>query len=84
MNTPNFPQDYFHFGGGVKISDEEINNRVKNCIEKLEENKHWGSTAISSGDTRVEVIRVAEEEDPDYYEYQVVVSKDYWTKTVRR
>ena len=42
---------FFHFGGGVTISDSEINGWLRSCRDMyLEGYAHWN---ISSGDTQV-------------------------------
>lgn len=73
----NYPERFFSFKDGVDISNSQINAWIKDCIDKLEEDKSQNGYAISSGNTYVQVDRVAL--DDNRYYYDVMVSKNYET-----
>lgn len=67
-----FPTHYYHFKGGVELSDDKINMMVRECIEYLEEHKDTDAEqtrTIGTGDTLITVTRNDDE-------YLIVVSKD--------
>lgn len=67
-----FPTHYFHFGDGVKLSNEETDKYVRECIEALRnsKNKDFYATHSGTGDTHVFVFRYDGDE-----EYLVYVGK---------
>lgn len=62
-----YPKDFYHYGNGAQISDSEINEWIKDCIERC---KVGGYSSRASGNTMVTVV---EYEDG----YEVYVSKNY-------
>lgn len=82
--TPiDFPNAFYHFGQSencVKIPDEEIQEWIKEGIKKLEEEKEnledwvWYT---GSGDTFVTIFRYDGSK-----EYEINVSKNYWSTDV--
>lgn len=73
-----FPLHFFE-PGGMDISDEQINDWVRQCLKKAEESDEpYGYfVRISSGNTSV--ILMAYED-----EYDIVVTKDYYSTSVNR
>ena len=67
-----FPDHYFSFANGIKISDEEIDRYVRECIEALRNSKDnsFYATRTGTGDTHVFVFRYDGDE-----EYVVYVGK---------
>lgn len=67
-----FPTHYFHFGDGVKLSNEETDKYVRECIEALRnsKNKDFYATHSGTGDTHVFVFKYDGDE-----EYLVYVGK---------
>ena len=49
-----YPEDFFCFKDGVKISEETINEWIKKCLNKVINDKE-SSSSIASGDTEVTV-----------------------------
>ena len=49
-----YPDDFFCFKDGVKISEEEINEWIKEGLHEVIDNRK-GSWSIASGDTEVTV-----------------------------
>lgn len=73
----NYPKRFFSFKDGIEISNSQINAWIKDCIDKLEEDKSQNGYAISSGNTYVQANRV--KMDDNRYYYDVMVSKNYET-----
>ena len=77
-----YPNTFFDFSDGVKISDEKVNKWVREAIEFLKENKTENVIALGSGDTTVIGIReedtVADEEDW----VEIYVAKAYKSQSV--
>lgn len=64
-----FPTHYFSYKDGVKLSDEEVNRYVKECIRSLRysKDKDFYATQTGTGDTQVFVFRY--DGDEEYYVY---------------
>jgi len=75
LSIPKYPQDFYDYSNGLKISEEEINSWINECIEKLSVNESQSSYSISTGNTMVEVYKV--ETSKDNYDYAVIVCKNY-------
>jgi len=56
-----YPDDFFCFKEGVKISEEEINKWINECLEKVVKEKKE-SYMVASGDTEVSVTINEEDE----------------------
>ena len=67
-----FPDHYFSFANGVKVSDEAVDKYVKECIEALRNStdKNFYATQTGTGDTHVFVFKYDGDE-----EYVVYVGK---------
>jgi hypothetical protein len=49
-----FPDGFHDFSGGMKISDETINQWIRECVDNITEDDDWyGFSSRSSGDTIV-------------------------------
>ena len=68
-----FPDHYFWFGNGVKLSNKETDKYVRDCIEALRKskNKYFYAARGGTGDTHIFVFRQDEDE-----EYLIYVGKD--------
>lgn len=73
MKIPQYPNDFFSFADGVDISNDQINDWIKSCIDRLEKS-NGNMTSTSSGNTLVRVIRMDREEAPVKYEIEAVKS----------
>ena len=64
-----FPDHYFSFANGVKISDEAVDRDVKRCIEALRnsKDKRFYATRAGTGDTHIFVFRY--DGDEEYFVY---------------
>ena len=69
----NFPQHYYNFNNGKDITDEEINDKVRKCLEYLENNPTEDFVEYGTGNTNICVTRYDGDD-----EYRVVVSKGYY------
>lgn len=77
IELPLFPSEFYHFDGGKKISDDEINQWVEECILFLEQEQDEFFCTAHSGDTKVMVVRVFD--DNDNYRYIIEVYKDRYS-----
>ena len=68
-----FPIHYYSFNDGKDISDEKINKWVKECIEKLEEDKESYISWTGTGNTKVFVQKFEEDN-----EYSITICKGYY------
>ena len=69
-----FPNDFYQFSvreSAVQIENEEITNKIKECIEWLKENPQEPFRYIGTGDTFIVVFN----HDDEYY---VMVGKNYF------
>ncbi len=61
LKAPVYPEEYFQFGGGARISDSEINRWLNEAFETVREeilqnpDRKKGFSYIASGDTKVSV-----------------------------
>ena len=64
-----FPDHYFSFANGVKVSDEAVDKYVKECIEALRNStdKNFYATQTGTGDTHVFVFKY--DGDEEYFVY---------------
>ena len=75
-----FPQHFCEFGpGAVKLSDEKINEYIKECIDKLENrNSDYGEFVYTAtGDTIIFVVKFEDE-------YPIYVARGYWSSSIPR
>lgn len=75
----NYPISFDDWSDGVDISNEQINEWIKEGIEKLENNKHikeYRSTSLASGNTIVHIARVWDDYHQQHF-YAVDVCKNY-------
>ena len=72
---PTFPQTFYHFGSGKKISDKNIQEMINEVVDNIKIANVGDFYGISSGDTMVVALKY--EDDID-----VIVAKDYWEDTL--
>lgn len=72
IHNLNYPQHYYNFGKGKVLSDEVINEMVRNCVKYLDENKQYDYTTTGTGDTKIFVERYEDTE-----EYTITVCRGY-------
>jgi len=78
----NYPEGFYSFENGVDVSNSQINQWIKECIDNLEKNKTSNVSSMSSGNTLVVVFRCYyKDNDPQYY-YNVIVTKNYSEKDI--
>jgi hypothetical protein len=77
IELPLFPSEFYHYEGGKKISDIEINEWIEECVLFLEQEQEEFFCTAHSGDTKVMVVKVFD--DGDNYRYIVEVYKDRYT-----
>ena len=72
LKAPEYPKDYFHFGGGARISEGQINDWLKEAFDRLRDemlanpDQRKGFTCIASGDTKVFVTFFKDRNMGDY------------------
>lgn len=71
-----FPKHYYHFGNGVSIDDNTINEYVKKCIKYLDNHKDEDYMTTGSGNAIVMAFRTEDEG------YVVYVCKNYYETNV--
>jgi hypothetical protein len=81
VELPFFPEDFFHYDGGKHISDEEINQWIEECVLFLEQEQEEFICTANSGDSKVMVMRVFDEEDD--YRYIIEVYRDRYTIEIK-
>lgn len=75
----NFPKHYYYFTNKKNVSNEEINQYVKQCINTLRNSieNDFHHTSISTGDTYVGVRKLDEDK-----EFCITVAKGYYVTTI--
>lgn len=74
MNIPKFPRDFHYPKNAVPISHEQINEWIKECINEIEKDEEAEYHFTESGDTRVTVYRLHEDDG----KYEIIVSKSQY------
>ena len=72
---PTFPQTFFHFGDGTKVSDKDTQEMVNMVVDNIKKADVGDFYSISSGDTMV--VALKDEDSTD-----IIVTKDYWEDTL--
>ena len=68
---PTFPQTFYHFGSGKKISDKNIQEMINEVVDNIKIANVGDFYSISSGDAMV--VALKDEDSTD-----IIVAKDYW------
>ena len=68
---PTFPKTFFHFRNGAKLSDDQIQEYVNECLDYLNKHRDEDFAYAATGDTFVVALRWEDQT-------QIVVGKDYW------
>lgn len=76
MSIPKYPEEFIDFGKGMNVSNEEINEWIKELIEELENNPKVYGVGKSTGNTYVKVDR------DEIGKYRIFVTKNYQEKTL--
>lgn len=77
MKIPKYPEEFYSFINGAKISNETINEWIQVGIKSLEKNPDRDYYCCSSGDTEVYISKYIDE-------YYISVSKNHSTTRVDR
>ena len=72
---PTFPQTFYHFGSGKKISDKDIQEMVNKVVDNIKIANVGDFYSMATGDTMV--VALKNEDNID-----VIVAKDYWEDTL--
>ena len=72
---PTFPQTFYHFGSGKKISDKNIQEMINEVVDNIKIANVGDFYSISSGDAMVVALKYEDSID-------VIVAKDYWEDTL--
>lgn len=52
-----YPSDFYSFSNGSKVTEEETNNWIQECLDEIDLDKDYDSYILASGDTKVQVIK---------------------------
>jgi hypothetical protein len=77
IELPMYPQDFYHFQGGKRITNEEINMWIEECVLFLEQEQDEFICTAQSGDVKVMVMRIFD--DAEMYHYLVEVYKERYS-----
>ena len=72
---PTFPQTFYHFGSGKKISDKDIQGMVNKVVDNIKQADVGDFYTMATGDTMV--VALKDEDSTD-----IIVRKDYWEDTL--
>lgn len=72
---PTFPQTFYHFGSGKKISDKNIQEMINEVVDNIKIANVGDFYGISSGDAMVVALKNEDSTD-------IIVAKDYWEDTL--
>ena len=72
---PTFPQTFYHFGSGKKISDKNIQEMVNKVVDNIKKADVGDFYVTATGDTMVVALKYEDSID-------VIVAKDYWEDTL--
>ena len=72
---PTFPQTFYHFGSGKKISDKNIQEMVNKVVDNIKRADVGDFYVTATGDTMVVALKYDNSID-------VIVAKDYWEDTL--
>ena len=72
---PTFPQTFYHFGSGKKISDKNIQEMINEVVDNIKIANVGDFYGISSGHAMV--VALKDEDSTD-----IIVAKDYWEDTL--
>ena len=68
---PTFPQTFFHFGAGAKVSDKDTQEMINKAVNNIKTAKVGEFYNIATGDTMVVALKYEEGVD-------IIIAKDYW------
>lgn len=69
--SPTFPQTFFHFGAGAKVSDKDTQEMINKAVDNIKTAKVGEFSNIATGDTTVIALKYKDSVD-------IIVAKDYW------
>lgn len=69
--SPTFPQTFFRFGGGAKVSDKDTQEMINKAVDNIKTAKVGEFYNIATGDTTVIALKYKDGID-------IIVAKDYW------
>ena len=72
---PTFPQTFFHFGDGAKVSDKDTQEMVNRVVDNIKKADVGDFYIMATGDTMVVALKYEDNID-------VIVAKDYWEDTL--
>lgn len=68
---PTFPQTFFRFGAGAKVSDKDTQEMINEVVNNIKTAKAGEFYNIATGDTMVIALKYEDGVD-------IIVAKDYW------
>ena len=72
---PTFPQTFYHFGSGKKISDKNIQEMINEVVDNIKIANVGDFYSMATGDTMVVALKNEDSTD-------IIVAKDYWEDTL--
>ena len=81
LNSSNveFPKHFYHFGNGVDINNERIQEWVRECLKTAEESDEPYGYFVHTGSGNAAVILMAYED-----EYNIIVAQNYYELSINR
>ena len=76
IELPLFPDDFETMNGAKRTSDDQINQWIEDCVLHLESDRSEKFASAQSGDAKLIVLRIMEEEDSDSYHYLIEIFRD--------
>ena len=73
--SPTFPQTFYYFGSGKKISDNNIQGMVNKVVDNIKKADVGDFYTMATGDTMVVALKYEDSID-------IIVAKDYWEDTL--
>lgn len=67
----NYPEDFFDFRDGVQVYTREIQSWIDECINKLKNSTDNDWHVIGSGNTKVIVLKILDENNDPHYDVTV-------------
>ena len=72
---PTFPQTFYHFGSGKKISGKNIQEMVNEVVDNIKRADVGDFYSMATGNTMVVALKNEDSTD-------IIVAKDYWEDTL--
>lgn len=75
-----FPKKFYSFKDGVDISNEEIENKINEMIDKMETYSDFWNMNWATGNTAIFINKYWYDDKETEYYYSINVCKNYWNR----